>query len=284
MKKTYLASTLVTLLALTACNNSPAESSEMNENQSEQTTNNEESTNSSPSHVKDNSTDSTEDTSSSTEESTTLSTDEVINQVKAELLMKESKLPTKFPVTDTGFLTAIINKNEEQAYSVSFYQTDTFIPINDSTLDDTNQNISLIATVEGEVYADPTKQQELFPETSLDNIPDEMAVDLGQDIVGMEEGAAGSTYLQWKEGRWVFQIKTLSSSSLDNVNIARKMVDYLELNALPVPIESGRFEVDYPENAANVEVISRFEEGDIVYSIKTNEVPIDALMMTVVTE
>lgn len=281
MKKVFLVNFLVVLLALTACSNSPTEGSEGKEpSQSDNTVNNEENNDSPSTNVEETS----RENSSATADSTILSTNEVINEIKEVLKMKESKLPTKFPITDTEFVTAKINKNEENAYSVSFYQTNEFIPINDATLNNSSEGISLLATVEGEMYDDPNKQQELFPTTSLDNIPEEMAVDLGQDIVGIEEGAAGSTYLQWKEGRWIFQIKTLSSTTLDNVNIARKMVDYLELNALPVPNENGRFEVDYPENAANVEVTSRFEEGNIVYSIKTNEVPIDTLMMTVVTE
>ncbi|MER2059153.1 MAG: hypothetical protein ABTA16_10040 [Niallia sp.] len=118
----------------------------------------------------------------------------------------------------------------------------------------------------------------------MDSIPDDMKVELGHQIIGMKEGAAGSSYLLWKEGRWVLQIKSISADELDTINIARKMVDYLEENALPVPKDNGRIEVSYPQNAEKVEVTARWEEENIVYTLETEEVPINALMMTVSTE
>lgn len=209
------------------------------------------------------------------------STNEQIKEIRSMLKMKDSTLPTKFPITDTEYLGAGINKNETDEYSISYYQTQEPIPINDESLA-TNEN--LIATFHAKTFDDTTKQKELFPKVSLDSIPDDMKVDLGHQITGMREGAAGSSYLLWKEGRWVLQIKSISADELDTVDIAKKMVDYLEENALPIPKENGRIEVSYPQNAEKVEITIRWEEENVVYTLETAEVPINALMMTVSTK
>lgn len=209
------------------------------------------------------------------------SNNEQMKEIRSMLKMQDNKLPMKFPITDSEYMGAKINKNETDQYSISFYRTQEPVSINDESLD-TNDN--LLATFKAETFHDKNKQEKLFPEVSLDSIPDEMKVDLGHQITGMKEGAAGSSYLLWKEGRWVLQIKSISADKLDTTDIARKMVDFLEENALPVPQENGRIEVNYPENADKVENIARWEEGNIVYTIETGEVPINALMMTVSTE
>ncbi|WP_400244270.1 hypothetical protein AB3U99_23275 [Niallia sp. JL1B1071] len=211
----------------------------------------------------------------------TPSTGNQIKELRSMLKMKENKLPTKFPVTDNEYVGTKINKNETDEYSISFYQTQEPVPINDKSLSTNNNRI---ATFKAETFDDPTKQKELFPEVSLDSIPDDMKVDLAHQINGMKEGAAGSSYLVWKEGRWVLQIKFISADELDTADIARKMVDYLEENALPIPKDNGRMEVSYPHNAEDVEVMVRWEEENIVYTLETGEVPINALMMTVSTE
>ncbi|WP_312097044.1 hypothetical protein [Niallia sp.] len=211
----------------------------------------------------------------------TPSTADQIKELRSMLKMKENKLPTKFPVTDSQYVTAKINENETDEYFISFYQTKEYVPINDESL---HSNDNLIATFNAETYDDAAKQKELFPVVSLDSIPEDMKVDLGHQITGMREGAAGSSYLVWKEGRWVLQIKSISADELDTVDIAKKMVDYLEENALPVPKKNGRIEVSYPQNAEEVKVTARWEEGNTVYTLETAEVPINALMMTVSTE
>jgi len=305
MRKLIFIPLLTFLLMLTGCNNDkednlvndssnkPASSSE--ETKSD-TTSKPENTKTEGNTNSNNETSSTEENTESTDANTSTkentpsndshsapSTKEIISTIKSKLKMKNSKLPTKFPITDKEYITAKINKNESDAYSVSFYRADEYIPINDESLG-SKGNATLIGTFQGTTYKNSTKQDQLFPVVSLEDIPADMAVDLGHHIKGMTEGAAGSSYLQWKEGRWIFQIKTLSSSSLNSADIAKKMVDYLEANSLPVPHENGRVEVSYPENAKNVEVITRFEDGNIVYTLETNEVPINALMMTVTTK
>lgn len=209
------------------------------------------------------------------------STAEQINEIRSMLKMKDSKLPTNFPVTDSQYVTAKIDDNKTDEYSISFYQTKDYVPINDESL---NSNDNQIATFNAETFEDSTKQKELFPDVSLDSIPENMKVDLGNQITGMREGAAGSSYLLWKEGRWVLQIKSVSADELDTVDIAKKMVDYLEENALPVPKDNGRIEISYPQNAEKVEITVRWEGENVVYTLETEEVPINALMMTVSTE
>lgn len=55
------------------------------------------------------------------------------------------------------------------------------------------------------------------------------------------------------------------------------MVDYLESHSLPAPKDAGMIYVNYPEGGDSVNV---WRENKMVYQLKTNKVPLDALKMT----
>lgn len=205
----------------------------------------------------------------------------VIDQVRAQLKLQDAVLPTEFELADGHYLTASIEKNEEAAFNVVFYETEEVVPVDDDSLAPTGET-PIIAIVNAESYADPLSQEDIFfPASDLEDISSEMAVDLGNGIQGMQEGAAGTQYLSWKEGRWVLQIQSLSEDQMDQPGIARKMVDYLETHSLPAPDDAGRISAKYQQGGDAVQNIVAWNKGDVVYQIETQRVPLEALAMTV---
>ncbi|NGZ77729.1 hypothetical protein [Saccharibacillus alkalitolerans] len=208
-------------------------------------------------------------------------TEGVVDQVRAQLKLPNAALPTEFEIADGHYLSASIEKNEDTAFNVVFYETDKAVPVDDESLAPTGET-PIAAIVSAETHEDPPSSEEIFfPAPDMDNIPSEMAVDLGHGVQGMQEGAAGTQYLTWKEGRWVLQIRSLSADEMDQPDIAKKMVDYLEDHALPAPDDAGRISAHYQQGGDSVQNIVAWNKGDVVYQIETQKVPLEALAMTV---
>ncbi|MEJ8307100.1 hypothetical protein [Saccharibacillus sacchari] len=222
----------------------------------------------------------TEDTDPA-EDSNAPDTEGVIDQVRAQLKLPDAVLPTEFEIADGHYLTASIEKNEEAAFNVVFYETEQVVPVDDDSLAPTGET-PILAIVNAESYADPLSQEDIFfTAPDLDSIPADMSVDLGNGIQGMQEGAAGTQYLTWQEGRWVLQIQSLSEDQMDQAGIAQKMVDYLESHSLPAPDDAGRISAKYQQGGDVVQNIVAWNRGDVVYQIETQRVPLEALAMTV---
>lgn len=206
------------------------------------------------------------------------SMNDIIQEIRSQLKMKNAVLPTSFALDKGKHLAAAIPVNSSDAFKVNFYSLDQSIPVNDASLTSSNNASDVLASYEVKTYKDPDSSG-IFPDTDLDNIPDEMSVDLGHGIKGMAEGAAGSQYLTWKEGRWTLQIRSVSEDKMNNPGIAKKMVEYLESHTLPAPKDKGFVNVEYPSGGETVNVTISWMEGKQIHQLQTNQVPNDALGM-----
>ncbi|MCF7754859.1 hypothetical protein KQ941_10440 [Paenibacillus xylanexedens] len=205
---------------------------------------------------------------------------DVIKQVRNQLKMKDAALPTSFTLDKGTSLGAAILSNTADAFKVNFYATAQSVAINDQSLTASDSKIPVLASYEVKTYKDPN-QPEIFPETDLKDIPADMAVDLGHGIKGMSEGAAGSQYLTWQEGRWTLEIRSVSEDEMNNPGIAKKMVEYLESHTLPVPKDKGYIKVEYPSGGKSVHVTILWQDGNQIHQLKTDQVPLEALGMAV---
>lgn len=124
-------------------------------------------------------------------------------------------LPTHFPNTDQSSVTAEIVTNEADQYTISYSDEagEELVQITGMLYDSTNQ-----AQEEIDTFSED-KEVEAFEEGSED---------LGYGITGYGEGAAGTQYFSWREGNWLFSIKSVSEDEMNNPEIARKMVEFLE--------------------------------------------------------
>ncbi|OMF55959.1 hypothetical protein MKY66_12820 [Paenibacillus sp. FSL R5-0766] len=205
---------------------------------------------------------------------------DVIKQVRNQLKMKDAALPTSFTLDKGTSLGVAILSNTADAFKVNFYATAQSVAINDQSLTASDSKIPVLASFEVKTYNDPN-QSEIFPETNLKDIPADIAVDLGHGIEGMSEGAAGSQYLTWQEGRWTLEIRSVSEDEMNNAGIAKKMVEYLESHTLPVPKDKGYIKVEYPSGGKSVHVTISWQDGNQIHQLKTDQVPLEALGMAV---
>ncbi|MEK4366373.1 hypothetical protein MKX68_28370 [Paenibacillus sp. FSL M8-0212] len=205
---------------------------------------------------------------------------DIIKQVRNQLKMKDAALPTSFTLDKGTSLGAAILSNTADTFKVNFYATTQSVAINDQSLTASDSKIPVLASYEVKTYKDPD-QPEIFPETDLKDIPADMAVDLGHGIKGMSEGAAGSQYLTWQEGRWTLEIRSVSEDEMNNPGIAKKMVEYLESHTLPVPKDKGYIKVEYPSGGKSVHVTISWQDGNQIHQLKTDQVPLEALGMAV---
>lgn len=105
------------------------------------------------------------------------------------------------------------------------------------------------------------------------------AVDLGYNITGHMQGAAGSTYLNWQEGKWSLTVRGINSENQDPVPVAKEMVAYLEEGFLPVPKSVGQVTVDLGISGyQKVQVV--WQEDETVYRV-THQDPVSALKTAV---
>lgn len=205
---------------------------------------------------------------------------DVVKAVRSELKMSGAVLPTSFPLPKDRFLGAVITTNTSDAFLVNFYKASKPAGLNDPSLTKSNSKVPWLASYEVKTYSNPN-QTDIFPETNLDNFPEDMTVDLGHGIKGMIEGAAGSQYLTWQEGRWTMQIRSVSEDQMNNPGIAKKMVDYLETHMLPAPKDKGYVNVEYASGGKTVRVTISWQDGKQIHQLKTEQVPLDALQMVV---
>lgn len=105
------------------------------------------------------------------------------------------------------------------------------------------------------------------------------AVDLGYNITGHMQGAAGSTYLNWQEGKWSLTVRGINSENQDPVPVAKEMVAYLEEGFLPVPKSVGQVTVDLGISGyQKAQVV--WQEDETVYRV-THQDPVSALKTAV---
>lgn len=208
------------------------------------------------------------------------SANDVIQDIRSQLKMKNASLPTSFTLEKGKHLTASITSNTSDAFHINFYSTDQSVAVNDASLTASGSKVPVLASYEVKTYKDPNST-DIFPETDLKDFPKEMTVDLGHGIKGRTEGAAGSQYLTWTEGRWTLQIRSVSEDNMNNPGIAKRMVEYLESHALPAPKNKGFVNVEYPSGGKSVNVTISWQDGKQIHQLRTEQVPLEALGMVV---
>lgn len=203
---------------------------------------------------------------------------QVIKEVRSQLKLNDALLPTSFPLDKGKTLAASIDSNTSNAFQVTFYAVDQPVALNDSSLTKSGSKAAAIAVFEVNTYKDPNST-DIFPNEETGNVPDDMKVDLGHGIKGVVEGAAGSQYLTWNEGRWTLRIQSISEDQMNNPGIAKKMVEFLETHKLPAPKDRGFVDVHYPSGGKSVNVAISWQAGKQIYQLKTSQVPNEALGM-----
>ncbi|STD25477.1 hypothetical protein [Enterococcus mundtii] len=273
MKKIGLIS-LFAVALLGACQ-SPSETSQETTNETvrmtETTTSKEEIGSSSTS-----SQETTASTASSAETST--STQENSTQTAFEQLKKEypdTPMPKEIPVGSSNLnIAATMTK---QGFSVLYYQSEQALPLNDALL---NQAEPIASYLYQDDFASSQETLNTIQPFTVDT--GGRQVDLGYNIVGYQQGAAGSSILEWQEGNWRLRIRASNIDGQNPVPLAKQIVTYLESARLPAPEKVGTIEINMTDGTnQNTRII--WQQPTTVYTI-TNQDSMNALKMAVYME
>ncbi|MFV0560513.1 MAG: hypothetical protein ACK5NA_07335 [Enterococcus sp.] len=210
---------------------------------------------------------STSETTTSSKESTQETTQS--SQTQETTTLDELKstypnvvLPTTVPLSSNNVLSAA-TAQEGDTLSILYYGTPTKLPVNDASLNQSTPSASYQANGE-------------LNEFSIDSSA--RAVDLGHSITGYQQGAAGSSYIEWQEGNWNIRVRASNLENQDPLPTAKEVVDYLETNALPAPTK-GFILIDMTQQSYEANQVN-WQVGNQVYKV-TNADSIPALQMAV---
>jgi hypothetical protein len=93
-------------------------------------------------------------------------------------------------------------------------------------------------------------------------------IDLGDKQVATQEGAAGSTYLHWNEGRWSLTVQATNATQEDPVPLAKQLVELFRTRALPVPTTHGAATFHY-DDGQQLQVVT-WNSGNVLYEFAGN--------------
>lgn len=104
-------------------------------------------------------------------------------------------------------------------------------------------------------------------------------VSVGDGLTATREGAAGSTYLTWEEGRWSLSLQASTINGEDPLPLAKQITSLLSKEMLPVPAGHGAVSVTTTtSNTRNNSVTWR--EGSALYTVSSTD-PLKALQTAI---
>jgi hypothetical protein len=145
------------------------------------------------------------------------------------------KLPSIIPYTNAQQISATYTTPHSKSYTISYFATDKRLLLNDTSL----ANQIPFATFDKEEKATESEAIQAIGNTELDGIP----IALNHNIQGYQQGAAGSTYVAWKEGNWSLLVQTTNDSDDDATVVANQIIDLLEKIYLPAPSNAGLIKI-----------------------------------------
>ena len=225
-----------------------------------------------------NNTDKSESTHSSTHTSTTISSES--SSSSSEAASSSAAQTSSKTVTQAGTLDQLSAAfpqdrlpSDEGAdqLSILYYQLNDQRELNDPSLN----NETPIASYKNAAYENEDQAAEAV-HANLDE--GGQAVDLGHNITGHMQGAAGSSYLSWQEGNWNLTVRAVNQENQDPVPVAKKIVAYLEEAMLPAP-GIGQITIDMGKSDYTANSVS-WQDSKITYTLQHQD-PLSALKMAV---
>ncbi|MDR1567992.1 MAG: hypothetical protein LBS33_04890 [Streptococcaceae bacterium] len=178
------------------------------------------------------------------------------SQVYADLLnvFTGESLPSNVFPPNNQQISAAYTTPHSQSYQLNYYEVSTALPLNDSSL----ASATPFATFKKDEVAssDEAIQAVGYQESGG------QALALHHGITGYQQGAAGSTYLGWKEGRWSLVVQVTNGTDQNAETVANNIIDLLDTVYLPAPSDVGQITI----HVGSSNTLS-YNEGNIVYTL-----------------
>lgn len=178
-----------------------------------------------------------------------------------------SHLPGKVSVPAGNYISAIA-KNTATGYTVTFKQTNRPLRVNSPQLAGTATVLKFSATA-----VEAGKQISFHKYGASDG----RSVSLGHGITGYADAGAGTAGISWNEGRWTLMALSPTADVQKGQALAKQVVDYLEINFLPVPHQYGIIQV-YTDNRQDLAI---WQDGRTVYQLTGTSSALSLLSATV---
>jgi hypothetical protein len=90
-------------------------------------------------------------------------------------------------------------------------------------------------------------------------------IDVGDNLKAMQQGAAGSTYTTWNEGRWSVTVQANNMAQEDGLPLAKQAVALFSTLALPAPATHGAVNLRVNAGGMRLNTIT-WRSGNALYT------------------
>ncbi len=123
-------------------------------------------------------------------------------------------------------------------------------------------------------YAVLTENKNVADPSSLINYQEPKtglpAVKIAGNVTGTEEGAAGSTYLQFNQGQWSFVVRASNVRGQKPLPTAQKLLAFYQQYGLPYTTAKASVQVDVGESLGSLNTVITWAKGSSVYQLKAH--------------
>jgi|GEM_PF-4802802 len=123
-------------------------------------------------------------------------------------------------------------------------------------------------------YAVLTENKNVADASSLINYQEPKtglpAVKIAGNVTGTEEGAAGSTYLQFNQGQWSFVVRASNVQGQKPLPTAQKLLALYQQYGLPDTAAKSSVQVDVGESLGSLNTVITWTKGSSVYQLKAH--------------
>ncbi len=123
-------------------------------------------------------------------------------------------------------------------------------------------------------YAVLTENKNVADASSLINYQEPKtglpAVKIAGNVTGTEEGAAGSTYLQFNQGQWSFVVRASNVQGQKPLPTAKKLLSLYQQYGLPDTAAKSSVQVDVGESLGSLNTVITWVKGSSVYQLKAH--------------
>ncbi len=123
-------------------------------------------------------------------------------------------------------------------------------------------------------YAVLTENKNVADPSSLINYQEPKtglpAVKIAGNVTGTEEGAAGSTYLQFNQSQWSFVVRASNVRGQKPLPTAQKLLALYQQYGLPYTTAKASVQVDVGESLGSLNTVITWAKGSSVYQLKAH--------------
>lgn len=151
-------------------------------------------------------------------------------QLKAAL--PSALVPRAYPLTQGQVLNVSYTGTTDH-YTMYFATSGSALAFNTASVNDNAAAIAISAQTYASAEAAEAQINYQAPETGLPTVA------LGDHLTATQQGAAGSTYTNWQEGRWSLTVQAINQNQEDGLPLSRQVVALLAKEYLPAPAGHG---------------------------------------------